>query len=70
MVAVQAGGGVRVQVRAAHAGGVAVAAVVAGGVGAIGVTLLWAKWFPELRLARSFDPPNIGGDLQPKEKAT
>jgi hypothetical protein len=34
-----------------------VAAVVAGGVGAIGVTLLWAKWFPELRRARSFDVP-------------
>lgn len=34
-----------------------VAAVVSGGVGAIGVTLLWAKWFPELRRARSFDVP-------------
>jgi len=34
-----------------------VAAVVAGGIGAIGVTLLWARWFPELRRARSFDPP-------------
>lgn len=34
-----------------------VAAVVAGGVGAIAVTLLWAKWFPELRLARTFDVP-------------
>ena len=34
-----------------------VAAVVAGGIGAIGVTLLWAKWFPELRRARSFDVP-------------
>jgi MFS family permease len=34
-----------------------VAAVVAGGVGAIGVTLLWARWFPELRRARNFDPP-------------
>jgi MFS family permease len=34
-----------------------VAAVVAGGVGAVGVTLLWAKWFPELRRARGFDPP-------------
>jgi MFS family permease len=33
-----------------------VAAVIAGGVGAIGVTLLWARWFPELRLARSFEP--------------
>ena len=35
-----------------------VAAVVAGGIGAIGVTLLWARWFPELRQARSFDPPD------------
>ncbi|HYE28722.1 MAG TPA: MFS transporter [Allosphingosinicella sp.] len=34
-----------------------VAAVVAGGIGAIGVTLIWAKWFPELRRARSFDVP-------------
>jgi MFS family permease len=32
-----------------------VAAVVAGGIGAIGVAILWAKWFPELRRARSFD---------------
>lgn len=34
-----------------------VVAVVAGGVGAIAVTLLWARWFPELRQARTFDPP-------------
>lgn len=34
-----------------------VAAVVAGGFGAIAVTLLWARWFPELRNARSFDLP-------------
>jgi MFS family permease len=34
-----------------------IAAVVGGGVGAILVTLLWARWFPELRRARSFDPP-------------
>ena len=34
-----------------------VVAVVAGGFAAIGVTLLWAKWFPELRQARSFEPP-------------
>lgn len=33
-----------------------VAAVVAGGVGAVAITLLWAKWFPELRRARTFDP--------------
>ncbi|MGA9581875.1 MAG: MFS transporter [Allosphingosinicella sp.] len=32
-----------------------VAAVVAGGVGAIAVTLLWVRWFPELRRARSFE---------------
>jgi MFS family permease len=32
-----------------------VAAVVAGGVGAVAVTLLWAKLYPELRRARSFD---------------
>ncbi|HEX8238774.1 MAG TPA: MFS transporter [Allosphingosinicella sp.] len=35
-----------------------VVAVVAGGVGAIAVTLLWARWFPELRRARTFDPPD------------
>jgi MFS family permease len=35
-----------------------VAAVVAGGLGAIGVTLLWMKFFPELRRASSFDPPD------------
>ena len=33
-----------------------VVAVVAGGVGAIAVTLLWARSFPELRRARTFDP--------------
>lgn len=39
-----------------------VVAVVAGGAGAIAVTLLWAKWFPELRLARSFEPPEPSSD--------
>jgi MFS family permease len=34
-----------------------VGAVVFGGVGAIVVTLVWSRLFPELRLARSFDPP-------------
>jgi MFS family permease len=34
-----------------------VAAVIAGGVGAIVVTLVWARLFPELRRARTFDPP-------------
>ena len=46
-----------------------VAAVVGGGVGAILVTLLWAKWFPELRLARSFDPPDLTADKQAKEQS-
>lgn len=34
-----------------------VGAVVFGGVGAIVITLLWARLFPELRLAKTFDPP-------------
>jgi len=34
-----------------------VAAVIVGGVGAIVVTLTWLKLFPELRLAKTFDPP-------------
>lgn len=42
-----------------------VAAVIAGGAGAVAVTLLWARWFPELRNARTFDvPANLA---QPKE---
>ncbi|URW76836.1 MFS transporter [Sphingomonas donggukensis] len=36
-----------------------VGAVVFGGVGAIVVTLLWSRLFPELRLAKTFDPPEI-----------
>jgi MFS family permease len=36
-----------------------VVAVVAGGVGAVLVVLLWTWRFPELRLARSFDPPDV-----------
>ena len=46
-----------------------VVAVVAGGVGAIAVTLLWLKWFPELRLARSFDPPEIEEEIIPGRPA-
>ena len=34
-----------------------VTATVAGGVAAIVVTLIWARIFPELRHARTFDPP-------------
>lgn len=36
-----------------------VGAVVVGGVGAIAVTLLWARLFPELTLAKTFDPPDL-----------
>jgi MFS family permease len=43
-----------------------VAATVGGGVAAIVVTLLWARLFPELRRARTFDPP----DEPPPEEAT
>ena len=35
-----------------------VVAVVGGGIGAIAVTLLWARLFPELTRARGFDPPD------------
>ena len=34
-----------------------IAATVAGGVAAIAVTLIWARWFPELRRARTFEIP-------------
>jgi predicted MFS family arabinose efflux permease len=47
-----------------------VAAVVAGGIGAIAITLLWARLFPQLRLARSFEPPNLDEGQRPKETAT
>ena len=40
-------------------------AVIAGGVGALAVVFLWSWWFPELRLAKSFEPP----DLRPGAKA-
>jgi MFS family permease len=44
-----------------------VAAVVAGGIGAIAVTLLWTRWFPAIRNAHTFDPPP---DLAHKPGAT
>lgn len=34
-----------------------VGAVVFGAVAAIGITIAWARLFPELRLAKTFDPP-------------
>lgn len=46
-----------------------VAAVIGGGIGAVLVTILWAKLFPELRRARTFDPPaNL--EVPPKEMTT
>ena len=36
-----------------------VPAVIAGGLGAMAVVLLWSWWFPELRLAKSFEPPDL-----------
>jgi len=38
-----------------------VPAVVAGGIGAILVVGIWARRFPELRLAKTFDPPDLPG---------
>jgi MFS family permease len=47
-----------------------VAAVVAGGVGAIIITLVWARLFPELRHARTFDPPETRAADILQEKVT
>jgi MFS family permease len=46
-----------------------VAAVIAGGVGAIVVVLLWSWWFPELRLAKSFDAPDLAWRNSRRPKA-
>lgn len=46
-----------------------VGAVVVGGIAAIAVTLLWARLFPELRLANAFVPPDTI-DLEPEMGAT
>jgi len=45
-----------------------VAAVIGGGIGAIMITLIWAKLFPELRLARTFDPPETRAAEPTQEK--
>lgn len=47
-----------------------VVAVVAGGAGAIAITLAWLRWFPELRLANSFDQPNLEEEKPAREPAT
>ncbi|MBV9527314.1 MFS transporter [Sphingomonas sp.] len=43
-------------------------AVIAGGIGAVIVVFVWGWKFPELRLARSFDPPDLQAS-KPKETA-
>ena len=45
-----------------------VAAVVAGGIGAILVAGLWFVWFPEIRRARNFAPPDTLDDFALEEK--
>lgn len=44
-----------------------IAAVIGGGIGAIIITLVWARLFPELRLARTFDPPQTRPAPRPTE---
>ncbi|WP_340266199.1 MFS transporter [Sphingobium mellinum] len=46
-----------------------VAAVIGGGIGAIVITLSWARLFPELRLARTFEPPDLREPDISQEKA-
>ena len=45
-----------------------VGAAIFGGIGAASVAVLWAWWFPELRRAKSFDPPEAMGQSQVKLK--
>lgn len=44
-----------------------VPAVIAGGVGAVLVAVSWSWWFPELKRAKTFDPPKTLEDI-PLEK--
>jgi MFS family permease len=46
-----------------------VPAVVVGGVGAVGITILWAWVFPELVRARTFDPPKTLENVPGEEMA-
>jgi MFS family permease len=46
-----------------------VTAVVAGGIGTIMVAILWAKLFPEILRARTFDPPTSFENIPGQEKA-
>jgi len=42
---------------------------VLGGFGAIGVTIIWSRLFPELLQARTFDPPQTLEDIPGEEIA-
>jgi predicted MFS family arabinose efflux permease len=44
-----------------------VGAVLFGGFAAIGITLVWTRLFPELRLAKTFDPPPQAQPGKPQE---
>jgi len=46
-----------------------VASVIAGGFGAIVVVFLWSWWFPQLRLAKSFDAPDLRRTKVPLEES-
>src|SRR4030095_14269952 len=50
-----------------------VAAVIAGGIGAVAVTLRWGRWFPELLFPRSFYLPEGNPEsitrVKPEKKA-
>jgi len=43
-----------------------VAAIVAGGTGAIAITAFWSRLFPQLAAARTFDPPDHVLQAEPK----
>jgi MFS family permease len=47
----------------------AVPAVVLGGIGAIGVTIIWSRLFPELVRARTFEPPKTLENIPGEEMA-
>jgi MFS family permease len=46
-----------------------VPSVIAGGFGAVAVVLLWSWWFPELRLAKTFDVPDLRRTEAPLEES-
>jgi len=47
-----------------------VAAVILGGAGAILITIWWSRLFPELRNARTFDPPDLLARKHPDSRSS